>query len=350
MKSQTARVADAFSGNSTQPIVITEIDCFDGSIGFDYRMPTLTQLGYAVAVATHGHFGQAAAACNISQPALSAQIQKLERVLDVILFDRSRQPVVPTDLGRKILEQARVVLREVAHLQELRDAAAGVVSGELRVGVLPTLAPYLLPRFLRPLMAQHPALRLVVHELRTAQVLDALRDDSIDIGLIATNPEAPELIQRALFREPLVLYAHNGHALSRRRTVRPDELSSTDAWLLSDEHCLRAQTARLCRDRGKHAGTSCSSVVRFDSGNVDTLRRMVEEGDGFTVLPYLAIPAVKTRRARVIPFSAPVPTREIRLVQRRAYLKRHLIDALVSALLDTLPLECVRSRRAAPSK
>jgi LysR family hydrogen peroxide-inducible transcriptional activator len=307
-------------------------------------MPTLTQFEYAVAVATHGHFGKAAVACNVSQPALSAQIQKLERELDITLFDRSRQPVLPTDLGRQVLDQARVVLREVAHLQELRDANAGVIAGELRVGVLPTLAPYLLPRFLRPLMTEHPSLRLVVEELRTSQVLQALRDDSIDIGLIATDPEATDLTHRALFREPMVVYAHARHALARQRTVHPDDLSSTDAWLLSDEHCLRAQTARLCRDRSKGASASCSSVVRFESGNVDTLRRMVEEGDGFTVLPFLAVPAVRTKRAGVIPFAAPVPTREVRLVQRRAYLKRHLIEAFVDALLASLPPECARSK------
>ena len=309
-------------------------------------MPTLRQFEYAVAVATYGHFGQAAVACNVSQPALSTQVQKLERLLGIIIFDRSRQPVKPTDLGLLVLEQARVVLREAAHVKELRDANAGIIAGELRIGILPTLGPYLLPRFLRPLMAQHPSLRLVIEELRTSQVLAALRDDSIDVGVIATDPASSDLTHRALFREPLVAYAHKGHKLAQQRTVHPDDLSSNDAWLLSDEHCLRAQTARLCRDHGKGASASCSSVVRFDSGNVDTLRRMVEEGDGFTVLPFLAIPTVRTKRAVAIPFATPVPTREVRMVQRRAYLKRHLIDAFVDALLASLPAECVPSRKS----
>ena len=194
-------------------------------------------------------------------------------------------------------------------------------------------------------MAQHPQLRLVIEELRTSQVLAALRDDSIDVGLIATVPEIPGLTHRALFREPMVVYAHKAHTLARQRSVHPDDLSTDDAWLLSDEHCLRAQTARLCRDRRPGTSASCSSVVRFDSGNVDTLRRMVEEGDGFTVLPFLAIPTVRTKRARVIPFARPVPTREVRLVQRRSYLKRHLIEAFVESLLDALPAECARSKR-----
>ncbi len=303
---------------------------------------TITQLEYAVAVATHGHFGRAADACHVSQPALSMQLRKLERTIGVTLFDRSRQPVVPTEAGRALLEQARVVLREAGHLAELREAHTGVIAGELRVGVIPTLAPYLLPRFLRTLTRAHPGLRLVVDELPTDRLLDALRADALDIGVIATAPDTPGLSQRALFREPLFVYVHADHPLAERATVRAEELSGSDVWLLSEEHCLREQTVRLCRDRDGRRdgeGASCASVVRFESGNVETLRRLVEGGEGFTLLPLLALPERVPSSARVIPFVEPAPVREVRLVQRRLVLKRPLVDAFVEALMGAVGVE-----------
>jgi LysR family hydrogen peroxide-inducible transcriptional activator len=244
---------------------------------------------------------------------------------------------VPTDAGRALLAQARVVLREAALLADLRDAQAGVVAGTLRVGALPTLAPYLLPRFLPGLATAHPQLRLVVDELPTERLLDALRADALDVGLIATAPDTPGLSQRALLREPLVAYAHSGHPLAAQAAVRPEHLTGSDLWLLSEEHCLREQTVRLCRDRESADGRpTCATAVRFESGNVETLRRLVEGGDGFTLLPLLAVPERAPVTARVVPFEEPAPYREIRLVQRRLDVKRALVDAFVAALLASV--------------
>lgn len=322
---------------------------------------SITQLEYAVAVATHGHFGRAAAACDVSQPALSMQLRKLEQSIGVELFDRSRQPVVPTAIGEILIEQARVVLREAGHLADLRNVHAGVVAGELRVGVIPTLAPYLLPRFLRSLTAEHPDLRLTVSELPTDRLLEALRTDALDLALIATSPETPGLSQRPLFREPLFVYAHVNHPLSRLSSVRAEELSGADVWLLSEEHCLREQTVRLCRDRhamvaqrtraggrngsrsesgnGASGGSSCAHLVRFESGNVETLRRLVEGGDGFTLLPQLALPNPVPDEARVIPFQNDAAYREVRVVQRRVALKRPLVEAFLSAVQQSVESE-----------
>ncbi len=326
---------------------------------------SITQLEYAVAVATHGHFGRAAAACNVSQPALSMQLRKLEQSIGVELFDRSRQPVVPTAIGEVLLEQARVVLREAGHLADLRNVHAGVVAGELRVGVIPTLAPYLLPRFLRSLTADYPDLRLTVNELPTDRLLEALRSDALDLAIIATAPETPGLSQRSLFREPLFVYAHVKHPLARLTSVRADELSGADVWLLSEEHCLREQTVRLCQDRHGWAGedartgadtgehgrssngapaatpgaVSCAHLVRFESGNVETLRRLVEGGDGFTLLPQLALPHPVPKEARVIPFSDHGAFREVRAVQRRVALKRPLVEAFLGAVAQSVQSE-----------
>ena len=307
---------------------------------------TLTQLAYAVAVDTHGHFGQAAAACHVTQPTLSMQLRKLERGLGVVLFDRSRAPVVATDLGRLLLDQARVVLQEASRLPDLRDQSLGLVSGELRVGALPTLAPYLLPRFLQRLTESHPELRLVVEELPTAGILDRLRQETLDAGLIASREAAAGTVARVLFEEPFVGYVHRDHPLAARPALTNADLTLDDVWLLSEAHCLRAQTVQLCQERGAGPGAapSCARAVRFESGNLETLKHLVERSGGLTLLPRLAIgddwpgaagPALGA--AVVVPFAAPAPARPITLVRRRAYLKRHLVDAFVAALMASLP-------------
>lgn len=293
-----------------------------------------------MALADHGHFGRAAAACGVSQPALSMQLRALERQLGISLFDRTLVPVAPTDIGALVIRQSRTMLGDGAALVDLPRRIAGRVEGELTLGVLPTLAPYLLPRALPALSRRYPALRLVVEEIPTPVLLERLQGGAIDAGLIATVPHLDGIRHRALFREPLLLYVHARHALAGRKRVRPDELSPDDAWLLGDEHCLRAQSLALCTDRSAGSGASCASAVRFESGNVETLRRLVEGGDGFTLLPLLAVPRPVPRSVRVIPLGPPEPAREVRLVQRRQYLKAHLVDAVVSALLAELPTGC----------
>lgn len=298
---------------------------------------TLTQLAYAVAVETHGHFGRAAEACFVTQPALSMQIRKLERELGAVLFDRSRTPVVPTEVGRMVVEQARVVLREAARVAELRGEAAGVTAGTLRVGVLPTLGPYLLPRFVHTLARRHPQLELVLEEGLTGDLLERVRGEALDVALIATD-EAPDLVPRPLFDEPLLAYVSRGHPLAARTTVTPADLPREDFWQLAEAHCLHAQTIRLCQG-GAVGEESCTRGISLRSGNLETLQRLVETGEGFTLLPALSVEPHRHEHpaARLVPFADPAPTRRIRLVRRRVYLKRPLVDAFVDALLASLP-------------
>ncbi len=299
---------------------------------------TLTQLTYAVAVDTHRHFERAARACNVSQPTLSMQLQKLEAALGEALFDRSCSPVVPTDIGRVLIAQARVVLHEAARIGELRDAANGKCEGELRVGVIPTLAPYLLPAVLEALATQYPRIELVVEEGVTDTVLDALRVDTLDVGLVATATAVRGIVSRKLFLEPFVAYVGAGHRLAGRARLSVNDLSLDDVWLLADGHCFRTQVMNLCRQRGRsraHAprGGShvMSSLARFESGNLETLKRLVERGAGMTLLPALAAGELPTQAQRdlLIPFRHPVPGRAIRLVRRRHHVRAHLVSAFV---------------------
>lgn len=298
---------------------------------------TLTQLSYLTAVETHGHFGRAAESCGVTQPALSMQVRKLEEELGVVIFDRTRSPVVPTELGRLIVEQARTVLREAARIAELRDDAGPAAAGELRVGVLPTLGPYLLPRFVQGLARRHPGLRLVLEEALTPEIMERVRGETLDVGLVATPAEGG-LAQVPLFEEPLVAYVSRSHPLAARDAVTPADLPREDFWLLSEAHCLRAQTLRLC-EGGDDVGRGCAHGIRMESGNLETLKRLVENGEGFTLLPGLAADGLGDGHpgARVVPFAEPVPTRRISLVRRRTYLKRRLVDAFLAELLASLP-------------
>lgn len=308
---------------------------------------TLTQLSYIVAVETHGSFGKAAQACFVTQPALSMQVGKLERELGVVLFDRSRTPVVATDLGRQIVEQARVVLREAARIPEMRDRARGEISGELRVGVLPTLGPYLLPRFVQELTVRHPGLRLVLEEAMTGVILERLRNETLDIGIAATS-DAADLDQQPLFEEPFVAYVNAAHPLASRARLTPAELTRQDCWVLSEAHCLREQVLRLCGVSGE-AGELRG--VHVASGNLEMLERLVETSGGYTLLPALCIEGMRTDdgKARLIEFADPVPSRHVVLLQRRQYLKAHLIEAFTTALRQSLPAS-IRSVAPAPPR
>ena len=304
---------------------------------------TLTQLGYAVAVDTHRHFERAAVACNVSQPTLSMQLRKLETTLGETLFDRRSAPVVPTDIGRVLIAQARVVLLEAARLGELRDAASGIIEGELRLGVIPTLAPYLLPAVLELLAERHPGIELVVREEVTESLLGALRVDTLDAGLVATTTELPGIVSRKLFQEPFVAYVGAAHRLAGRERISVTDLSADDLWLLADGHCFRTQVMSLCRQRNqgsaashRNASRAAAPLVRFDSGNLETLKRLVERGTGMTLLPALAAAELTTaaQRRLLIPFTDPVPGRAIRLVRRRHHVREHLVRALVRVVQD----------------
>lgn len=299
---------------------------------------TLSQLAYAIAVDTHRHFERAARACNVSQPTLSMQLQKLEVTLGETLFDRSRSPVVPTDIGRVLIAQARVILHETARLGDLRDAASGKFEGELRVGIIPTLAPYLFPAVLETLAEHHPRIELAVEEGVTETVLDALRLDTLDVGIVATTTEAPGIISRTLFHEPFVAYVGSSHRLAGRARLSVTDLSPDDMWLLADGHCFRTQVLSLCRQRGRSRasaprdGSSVPSpLARFESGNLETIKRLVERGTGMTLLPALAAGELRSEAQRnlLIPFSNPIPGRTIRLVRRRNHMRAHLVSALV---------------------
>ena len=305
---------------------------------------TLAQLRYLVAVDRRRSFREAAESCHVTQPALSMQVQKLEDSLGVRVFDRSRQPIVPTDIGRRVLEQARVVLRESERMSDVVAATDGELEGRYRLGIIPTLAPSLLPKFLPGFAKRHPRVELVIEELQTSDMVSRLLEDTIDGGIAATPLYENGIKERPLYREPFSVYVSSNHPLAGRATVKQSELVDESVWIMSEGHCFRDQVLHLCK-ADRPVSTRNGGLVRFESGTFDTLIRLVDAEFGLTVLPELVVrslPAPK-RRARVKRFAAPVPTREVSLIHAREHLHRRIADALETAIAVSVPPELVKA-------
>ena len=294
---------------------------------------TLTQLDYIVAIDTHRHFATAAEHCHVTQPTLSMQVQKLEDELGVLLFDRSKHPVVPTETGQVIVNQAREVLQSSRRIPELAKESRDELGGELRVGIIPTVAPYLLPHFIGAFMARYPTVTVQLQELLTDQITERLRTGLLDVGLVVTPLREGNLTEIPLFSEPFMVYAAEGNSLLKKKTVNPADLTNDGLWLLSEGHCFRDQVVNLCG--GAYPGRP---ALRYETGSLETLVKLIDRQDGFTLLPYLAtLDFDPIRRNRLRAFSGEAPTREVSLVMHRSFLKRSLINALKKEIMANLP-------------
>ena len=298
---------------------------------------TLTQLEYIVAIDTHRHFATAAEHCHVTQPTLSMQIQKLEDELGVLLFDRSKQPVVPTETGQLIVSQAREVLQASRRIPEMAKELRDEVGGELRLGIIPTLAPYLLPHFIGAFMQRHPLVTVHLQELLTDQIIERLRNGLLDVGVVVTPLRETTMTELSLFREPFTVYAAEGHPLLEKTLISPPDLVAEGLWLLSEGHCFREQVLNLC-------GTNRAreTPLQYETGSLETLIKLIDRQGGFTLLPELAtLDLDPARKARIRRFAAEQPARNISLVMHRSFLKRSLINALRREILAHLPVEVV---------
>ena len=311
---------------------------------------TLSQLEYIVAVDTYRHFATAAEACHVTQPTLSMQIQKLEDELGILVFDRSRQPVVPTETGLAVLMQARDVLRAARRIPEIISESRNDFQGDLRIGIIPTLAPYLLPYFIGEFIGKHPAVSVQIQELVTEQIVERLRNGLIDVGLVVTPLTENGITEMPLFREPFVVYAADSHPLLTKTAITPADLQTDGLWLLTGGHCFRNQVMNLCGADQLTNGSAQPELarlrparLRYETGSLETLIKLIDKQGGFTLLPYLAtVDMNEERRKRLRPFdqsagAPPQPVREVSIVIHRSFLKRKLIHALKNEILTRLP-------------
>ncbi len=296
---------------------------------------TLVQLSYVVAVDNLRHFAEAAEYCHVTQPTLSMQIHKLEQELGVKLFDRSRQPVIPTESGREIILQARRILSEAEALKNIVEARQGVHSGELKVGIIPTLAPYLLPLFAQTFTHKYPGVKLSVHEMTTEVIISRLRDGRLDAALLVTPLQEKGIREDVLFYEKLIAYVSKKNALFKKNYVLSKDIDPTKLWLLEEGHCFRSQIINLCELQ--KAGKA-DSHFEYEAGSIETLRRMVELSDGITILPELATTDLKPVQLQLLrQFRDPVPMREVSLVVHRDFVKKKLVEILRNEVFASIP-------------
>ncbi|TVR29056.1 MAG: LysR family transcriptional regulator [Balneolaceae bacterium] len=304
---------------------------------------TLTQLSYIVAVDKYRHFATAAEKSYVTQPTLSMQIHKLEDELGITIFDRSKSPVVPTEIGEKVVEQAKIILKESKQLSDIANFKENELRGTFKVGIIPTVAPYLVPLFLRSFVKKYPLIDLVFEELLTSEVIDKLGNDQLDAGIIATPTEQSFIYTEELFVEPFLGYLSHSHPLIDKKKLSVGDLDRTNIWLLNEGHCFRDQTVKLCKEEKKNN----RSAIEFKSGNLETLKRLVEQNFGMTLLPWTAVQEFdgNCTNAVIKEFEDPIPSRKLRLIYGRKHLKQTIIHAFKSSICSSIPKELKKTEK-----
>lgn len=289
-------------------------------------MITLTQLEYIVAIDEYRHFATAAEKCFVTQPTLSMQIKKLEDELGVIIFDRSRQPVVPTDLGAKLIEQARMTLSATQRIKEIIQEEQQEVEGTLKIGIIPTLAPYLLPVFIGPYIRKYPAVKVEVEELVSEEIIRRLKRDMLDVGLFVTPYHDEKIVERPVFYEEMLVYAHPDSELLKKKEVGHEDIVTSDIWMLGNGHCFRNQVVNLCE---MSASQHKNLPFEFESNSLETLMRIVDVEGGFTLIPELALQYMSPEKKKQVRSIANTkPLREVSVIYSRHFTKQRLITLL----------------------
>jgi LysR family hydrogen peroxide-inducible transcriptional activator len=293
---------------------------------------TLTELRYVVAVARERHFGRAAEACFVSQPTLSVAVKKLEDELDVKLFERGSSEVSVTPLGEEIVRQAQTVIEQAAAIKQIAKRGKDPLSGPLRLGVIYTVGPYLLPDLVRHAIERVPQMPLVLQENFTSKLLDMLRNGELDAAILAEPFPDAGLAVAPLYDEPFMIALPKKHPLAKRKRITAEELKRETMLLLGTGHCFRDHVLEVCPEYARFASDAEGIRKSFEGSSLETIKYMVASGMGVTVVPQLSLPAEPERHVTYIPFAPPVPTRRVVLAWRRTYTRYEAIAALRNAI------------------
>jgi len=303
---------------------------------------TLIQLEYIVALDAFKHFAKAAAHCHITQPSLSMQLQKLEEELGVQIFIRTN-PVTTTETGQIVIDQAKKILAEASAMQDLVQQEKNIVAGTLKIGIIPTLAPYLLPQFLQSFIKQFPQVRLSIHELTTENIIRQLKNGTLDAGIMATPLNTPELKEDFLFNEEFIAYVSRKEKLFNKKYLLPDDIDVHSMWLLEEGHCLRNQVMNLC---ALQKDASIEKHFDYAAGSIETLKHFVDKNGGITLLPELATYNMSsTKKTMLRYFKSPAPVREISLVTLKTFSKTRLINILKQTVMESLPPQMEQKKK-----
>lgn len=305
-------------------------------------MISLVQLEYLVALKQYESFSLAAEHCYVTQPTLSMQIKKLENDLDIILFDRTKKPVKPTNIGLKVIAQAEQVLAETGKINEIVQANKDTLTGELRIGIIPSIAPYLLPNFIGKFAKKYPGLQIKVKELLSDEIMTALDKDQIDVGLLVTPLKRTDFNTRPLFYESILLYCNKEHDFAALEKIDIDQMKDQKIWLMSNGNCFRNQVINLCELKEDQEQTT----FQYESASIETLVKLVDKEGGITLIPELAVNAfTPTKRHNVKPFEHMNPVREVSLITNRIFIKQRMIDVLQQNIQAAVDAEMLNPTR-----
>lgn len=288
---------------------------------------TLQQLEYIVALDEYRHFVTAAEHCFVSQPNLTMQVKKLEEEVGVKIFDRNKKPLQPTEIGKEVITRARQILRESRQLTEFVTHEKESMEGELSIGIIPTLAPYLLPKLLPVFIKENPKIHLKIQEVQTGQIISQIKSGVVDIGILVTPISETEIKEISIFYEPFLLYLPEKHRLFHEKLLLAEELDPSDILVLDEGHCFRDQTLSICNNA--KSGTSIG--FEYQSGSIETLKNLVQHGVGFTLVPELSV-IDELDSVHVKRFSSPEPVREVSLVVHNSFIK----DSVIARLQETI--------------
>ncbi len=298
-------------------------------------MPTITQLSYLLAVEKHGHFGRAAAALDVSQPTLSSQVQKVETELETPIFNRRSKPIQATEAGKVILKLAAEVVAVHSNLMAAASGDKGKVEGPFTLALIPTLAPYVLPWFVKSFSERYASVQLQVVELTTDEIISEIAANRVDAGILATPLGEGGLVEHRLFYDPFYVYAHPDESILKNEGMDPSALDAEHLWLLDDGHCFRAQVINLC---GMGKQSNLPNVV-FAGGSFETIKNLIDQTSGYTLIPETFARTLpwEVRNRQVRSFSTRVPTREVSLVHHSKTWKTSIVSALAELVQETLP-------------
>ena len=290
---------------------------------------TIQQLEYIVALDTHRHFVKAADSCFVTQPTITLQIKKLEDEMGFLIFNREKQPLTPTAFGTQIIAQARVILTEIEALKQLINHEIEEVKGVYKLGVIPTISPYIIPQFAGLFSKSYEDVHLEIEEMQTDAIIHNLKTGRIDIGLLVTPLDEPTLIEKNLYKESFVAYGLRNNSDNNLIIKTEDVENMEGLWLLNSGHCFRNQVLNICNASEKKGNIS------FNSGSIETLKRMVDNYGGFTLLPELSI--AEHDKNKISYFITPAPTRQVSLAMHKSFAKKALIEAISTHILRIIP-------------
>ena len=298
---------------------------------------TLQQMQYIVAVDKYRHFVKAADACGVTQSTLSTMIRNLESELDVTIFDRSAHPVCPTDIGEKIISQAKVVIYNMEQLNEIPLMEKAISGGNVVIGIIPTVAPYIIPKFFNK-VHKYPGLDVHIIENTTANLVDKLKKAEIDIAILATPLGEIDTLEIPLYYERFYAYVSPDDPLWTQEMIGPNDLPGDELWVLQEGHCFRKQVSTFCKMNTSHA-------TAYESGSISTLIKVVDENGGHTIIPELEIPYLsELQKQNIRPVAEPEPVREISMMIRNDYVKERILNIISEIIKEIIPDNMLDSR------